>query len=156
MVAIAMEDRPMPKTWIFQGKPEIWDIVSGVYQLDQFNWGVRQHKDEIDVGDQVYIWVSGKDAGIVATTKVISHPAYVTDNEEELKRYPAGPPDKFKGKQLRVYLAVEKRLTPRIAKAKLLSHPLLKDLSILKMPLGTNFSVSDRQARELESLVEGR
>jgi hypothetical protein len=146
----------MSRTWIFQGKPEIWDVVSGVHQLDQFNWGVRQHKDEIGVGDHVFIWVSGKDAGIVAAAKVVSPAAYIADNEEELKRYPAGPPDKFKGKQLRVLLAIDKRLTPRITRGELLNHPLLKELSVLKMPLGTNFSVSDRQARELESMVDGR
>jgi hypothetical protein len=146
----------MPRTWIFQGRPEIWDVVAAARQLDKFNWGVRQHKDEIDVGDRVSIWVSGKDAGIVAVARVVSSPDHVIDNEEELKHSPAGPPDKFKGKQLRVCPAVDRRLTPRITRAELLDHPVLKDLSILKMPLGTNFSVSDRQARELGSMIDGR
>jgi predicted RNA-binding protein with PUA-like domain len=144
----------MSRTWIFQGKPEIWDVVAATNRLDKFNWGVRQFKQDIAVGDLVYIWVSGQAAGIVAVARVITAPEFIADNEDELQHYPGGPPAKFKGKQLRVNLAVEKRVTPRIFRAQLLNHPILKELSIIKMPPGTNFAVSDRQARELESMVE--
>jgi len=30
----------MSKAWIFQGKPEIWDVRAGVNQFETMNWGV--------------------------------------------------------------------------------------------------------------------
>ena len=59
-------------TWIFQGKPEIWDVVAGVHQLEDANWGVRQYKNDIRAGDTAYIWVSGQNAGIVAVAPLTS------------------------------------------------------------------------------------
>jgi predicted RNA-binding protein with PUA-like domain len=144
----------MPKTWIFQGKPEIWDVVAGVNQLEEFNWGVRQFADEIDEGDSVYIWVSGRNGGIVALARVISKPEYHADCAAELELYPDGPPQKFQGKQLRVYLKIVRPL--RIARAELVNHPILGDLSILQMPRATNFKVTPEQARRLELLANER
>src|SRR5713101_231717 len=106
----------MPNAWIFQGRPDIWDVRAGVNRFETTNWGVRQFKDEIHVGDDVFIWVSGKASGIVALARITCEPGYYTDSPEELALYPAGPPRKFQGKQLRVYLAVDKVLSPRIAR----------------------------------------
>jgi hypothetical protein len=33
----------MHKTWSFQGKPEIWEVVAGVNRLETFNWSVRKN-----------------------------------------------------------------------------------------------------------------
>jgi predicted RNA-binding protein with PUA-like domain len=107
----------MPNTWIFQGNPEIWDVEAGVRQLERFNWGVRQHEKEIQMGDRVFIWISGRDGGIVAVAKVASSPAHIADNEDEVRLYPSGPPRKFRGEQLRVYLDLEKRLKPQIKRS---------------------------------------
>jgi predicted RNA-binding protein with PUA-like domain len=146
----------MPNAWIFQGKPEIWDVQAGVNQLGTLNWGVRQYKNEIHVGDEVFIWVCGKASGIVALARVTRGPDHYNDNPEELALYPGGPPRKFQGEQLRVYLGIEKVLRPMIARTELLDHPTLSDLSILKMPQGTNFRVSPQQAHQLKLIVDGR
>ena len=63
----------MSNTWIFQGKPEIWNGTAGV-ELTDIHWVVRQHENDIQVGDRVYIWQSGADAGIIATATVTSGP----------------------------------------------------------------------------------
>jgi predicted RNA-binding protein with PUA-like domain len=146
----------MPQTWIFQGKPEIWDVVAGVNRLPKINWGVRQYKDEIKVGDSVYIWVSGRNAGIVALARVTSSPDFYTDSAEEKALYPGGPPRKFQGKQLRVYLDIDRILRRRIARLELVNHPILGDLSILKMPQATNFRVSAQQAHQLDLIAKER
>ena len=146
----------MTNTWIFQGNPEIFDVNVGVNQLKRLNWGVRQHKNEIKEGDQVYIWISGRNAGIVAVATITSSPGYYTDGPDEVELYPGGPPPKFQGRQLRVYLRINNVLRTRITRLELLSHPILRDLAILRMPRATNFWVSPQQARGLESIVNER
>jgi predicted RNA-binding protein with PUA-like domain len=147
----------MTNAWIFQGSPKIWDVVAGVNQLKQPNWSVRQHKAGIKVGDKVYIWVSGKDAGIVAIATVTSQPGYYADTPVEIGLYKGTkPPIEFQGKQLRVYLNIDVVLTRRITRTELLNHPTLQDLVILRMPRGTNFRVTPQQAHELEVIGNGR
>jgi predicted RNA-binding protein with PUA-like domain len=146
----------MANTWIFQGNPEIWDVRAGVNQLGTMNWGVRQFKNEIHLGDDVFIWVSGRDAGIVALATVTSPQGEYVDSTAETALYPGGPPPKFRGKQLRVYLRIDKVLTRRITRLELLQHPTLSDLTVLTMPRGTNFRVSARQAQELRSIADER
>lgn len=146
----------MANTWIFQGNPEIFDVSAGVNLLKRLNWSVRQHKNEIEEGDQVYIWISGRNAGIVATATVTSSPSYYTDTPEETKLYPDGPPPEFQGSQLRVWLRIDNVLTRRITRFELLDHPVLSNLTILAMPRATNFRVSSQQGRELESIVQRR
>jgi hypothetical protein len=76
--------------------------------------------------------------------------------EKEITLYPGGPPPKFQGEQLRVMLHINTRLSRRITRTELLNHPALRDLSIIKMPQGTNFKVSDEQAGHLASLASAR
>jgi len=142
----------MPSTWIFQGKPEIWDGTAGVELID-IHWVVRQHKGDIQPGDTVYIWQSGPEAGIIAVATVTSPPALSEDSEAEIELYPDGPPPDFQGKQIRVNLHVDRSLLPQITKAELLDHPVLRNLRIIRNPRGTNFLVSDEQAAELTNLV---
>jgi predicted RNA-binding protein with PUA-like domain len=146
----------MANTWIFQGKPEIWDVPGGVNRLETFNWGVRQFEDEIHEGDDVFIWVSGRGAGIVALATVTCEPGYYSDRPEEIALYPGGPPLKFQGRQLRVYLRREKVMNRRITRSELREHPSLRDLSILAMPQATNFRVSADQAQELRAIADER
>ncbi|MEJ2376152.1 MAG: EVE domain-containing protein [Pseudolabrys sp.] len=96
----------MSNAWIFQGRPEIWDGIAGV-KLTDIHWVVRQHKDDIRLGDTVYVWQSGADAGIIAIATVRSLPALSEDTEAEVELYPDEPPPDFQGKQMRVNLHVE-------------------------------------------------
>ena len=142
----------MSNTWIFQGKPEIWDGTAGV-ELTDIHWVVRQHKNDIQVADTVYIWQSGTDAGIVATSTVTSPPTLSEDTPDEIELYPDGPPPDFQGKQIRVALHVDRVLPTRLTKIELLNHAVLQNLRIIRNPRGTNFAVSDEQAAALTNLA---
>jgi hypothetical protein len=140
-------------TWIFQGRPETWDVSRGVNSLTDIHWVVRQYGSDIKTGDRVYIWESGDKAGIVATATVTSLPTLSEDDAAEVKLYPGGPPTEFKGKQLRVSLHIDRVVLPRLKKTELQKHPTLKSLNIIRNPRGTNFKVSAEQVGPLESLV---
>ena len=142
----------MSNTWIFQGKPEIWDGTAGV-ELTDIHWVVRQHKKDIQVGDIVYIWQSGEDAGIIAIATVTSLPTLSEDTSDEIELYPDGPPSDFQGKQMRVTLHVDRILATRLTKSELQDHPVLRNLRIIRNPRGTNFAVSAEQVAELTNIV---
>jgi hypothetical protein len=49
-------------TWIFQGKPNTFDIDGYLEQCDSsVTWSVRQHAKDIAVGDTVFLWRSEGD-----------------------------------------------------------------------------------------------
>jgi 5-methylcytosine-specific restriction enzyme B len=146
----------LANSWIFQGRPETWNVNVGVRTLRRINWVVRRYKDKIAPGDRVFVWEAGAESGIVATATVISAPACIEDSPGEAELYPQGPPPGFQGKQLRAAIEIEKVLNPRIRKTELLRHPLLKDLSIIRSAQGTNFSVTHDQAIQLEALAGSR
>ena len=58
-------------SWIFQGNPKIYDLTAAVRALKEETWLVQQHRAEIRVGDRVYLWESGPEAGIVAVAEVL-------------------------------------------------------------------------------------
>jgi hypothetical protein len=51
-------------TWIFQSNPEFYDIEGAAKALPIQTWLVNQYKTEIHNGDNVFLWQTGKDAGV--------------------------------------------------------------------------------------------
>ncbi|MDZ7704394.1 MAG: AAA family ATPase [Trueperaceae bacterium] len=133
-------------TWIFQANPKIVDFARRSKTLnvgDVDDWSVTRYKDDIRPGDCVMIWQSGEHAGIYAVGE-ISSDVYTLDQ-----------PDLYTKNGQRT--AVDFRFThipqPPILKDELRDHPVLKDLSILKAPQGTNFRVTERERQALFDLM---
>ncbi|MDR0654463.1 MAG: EVE domain-containing protein, partial [Synergistaceae bacterium] len=132
----------MNATWIFQGNPEHYDVVGEVESLDKIPWIVNQHKKEIKSGDKAYIWVSGKDAGIVATGKILCDPG--------MKDF--GTDGFLSG----VDIQIERKLTrSRVRREVLKKDERTKSLAILRMPQGTNFLVNKEEEEVIESIING-
>jgi predicted RNA-binding protein with PUA-like domain len=143
--ATLLEKPALPqRTWIFQANPEIHDIDSAVGALTELNWLVNQHRDAIRAGDQVFLWRSGPPAGVVAVATVLCDPVILPENEPE-KLYHRQP-SKFSGEQVRVRLRIDRKLETLLPRSQLVSEPKLKNLSILRSPMGTNFPVSAEEA----------
>ena len=61
----------MSRTWIVQCNPDRFDIDGFLAQnVGQLSWLVARCKDDIGIGDTVYLWRSGEDAGIVGEAEV--------------------------------------------------------------------------------------
>lgn len=146
----------MANGWIFQGKPEIWDVRTGVLTLSHIHWVVRQHANKIGKSDTAFIWISGKDSGVVAVADILSNPTPAMDAAAEIALYPAGPPANFRGQQLRVELGIKKTFKNPIKKTELLRDPLLKDLRILRNPRGTNFALTPTEHAKLSTMARTR
>jgi len=68
-------------TWIFQSNPELFDLPAALAELSELTWVAREHVHEIMPGDTVYLWESGRDAGIVARARVMTAPAEMPQDE---------------------------------------------------------------------------
>ena len=141
------------RTWIFQANPEIFDIDGAVAVLPELYWLVNQHRDAIRVGDQVFLWRSGTAAGIVAVATVLCDPMLLPENESD-KLYDRQL-SKFAGEQLRVRLRIDRKLGTPLLRSQLISDPRLKNLSVLRSPMGTNFPVTPEEAVAIAALIDG-
>lgn len=57
--------------WIFQGNPKRYPVLDHLLDGErEINWSVARHLDDIQVGDNAALWVSGDRAGIYAIGQV--------------------------------------------------------------------------------------
>jgi hypothetical protein len=142
-------------TWIFQCNPDRFDIEGYLKQSSgELSWLVARYKSDIKIGDTVYLWRSGDDAGVVGEAEVVGSVERRADDPEALQFWTGGDDG---GTQV----ADRVRLRPRrIANRKrevvrrdwLKEDHELRDLSIVKMPTGTNFRVDPRLAIRLAAI----
>ncbi len=99
----------------------------------------------------MYFWQSGTNAGILAVGTILSEPGQMDEDEEALQFMVL--PEKFKGKENRVEINVDKVLKEPILRENLIGHPILSNLNFLSQPAGTNFPVTPEQDRILKELI---
>ncbi|MGV8017885.1 MAG: EVE domain-containing protein [Ignavibacteria bacterium] len=144
------------RIWIFQCNPEKYKIRDALLDknvINCFHWKVKQHKDEILSGHIGLIWCSGSSSGIYAITELISNPGEFIETENE-KKYWVDDTDE-KGSQYRVKMKLIKHFinTP-IKRETILKINGLQNLSIIKMPRGTNFLVNKEEWALINKLIE--
>ncbi len=143
----------MSRTWIFQANPDRFDIDGFLKQAaGQMSWLVARYKDEIGVGDTVYLWRSGKDAGIVAEAVVTGPVESLLVDPEALPFWIGG--DAGSEPSPRVHMTPKRVANRRevIQRSWLKEDNELRDLSIIKMPTGTNFPVAPHLANRLAAI----
>lgn len=134
-----------PRSWVFQGNPRVFDVCSAVSELRELTWLVTRYRNEINVGDRVFIWQSGSRAGVVALATVLTSPAAIEDGEVERSFRLLPMPDNER-KTHRVRLRVDWVFHEIITKQTWMEHEVLRSAPIITMPSGTNFPLSDEQA----------
>jgi hypothetical protein len=139
-------------TWIFQANPSLYNIDGALSQLNEMTWLVSSHKEDILPDDEVFLWKSGTESGILAKATVITAPAMTEGTDDELTF--AIEQDKFKGSRLRVRLRIDFVLPQLLSRSTLKADPRLAELSILRFSQGTNFVVTAEQAQVINSLIE--
>lgn len=139
------------RAWIFQSSPEIFDLPTALAQLDRLTWRAKQQHADMRVGDTVYLWESGEDAGILAVATILGEPETRQENGAERAFYLPGA--QLPDEERRVPLQIERVLARRLSKKELADHPQLAKMKIMTIPTGTNFKVGETDAVALESLV---
>jgi hypothetical protein len=142
------------RSWIFQANPEYFDIDRAIAELDELSWLVNQHAADIHEGDEVFLWRSGPQAGIVALGTVLTEPHEFMSLPEESKFTITA--ERFDGPRTRVRLQLDEIVSPVLLRAEITNTPNLSDLQILRMAQVTNSPVSIEEAKTIKSLIRER
>lgn len=143
--------------WLFQANPDIWDLeanlkdVKGQYELAyelagenddvtvEGDWSVTRFGDQMQIGDDVVLWSSGSRAGIYGFG-TISSALFERQSEGFTSSSVAG-----EGTEPAIHFAYESILGEPILRTDLLEHPILRNLSVIRGPQGTNFKVTPEE-----------
>jgi len=134
----------MKNSWIFQGNPERFDVISYLKESGKKEWSANQNRSDMRVGDDVYFWKSGDNAGIYAYGSIISEP------KERDKKDP-----EIKFGNWSVGIKIEKYLgDDYISKEIFGENSVLKRSKIMVQPQGTNFLLTQKETNEVKQLME--
>jgi predicted RNA-binding protein with PUA-like domain len=140
--------------WIFQANPKEFHFLDALAAHAIRSWHVKQHAREIRAGDAAFLWKAGADSGIYARASLTSDPRPQPPSDQQLAHYaPKFHDALLHPSHLRSSLAVQMTFTRPILRAELRLHPSLANLSILRMPRGTNFAVTEAEGRLLDELA---
>lgn len=137
--------------WVFQGNPDIYDIVGALKELAVTKWRVASHDKEIKIGDKIILWVTGKEAGCYALGEVAGEVEYGVRDVEEKRFYKDNSYDVPHNR-------VPVRITHNLADNPILKEHIagIKELAELKAGLqGTNFTATKDQYETFEKIFKG-
>jgi hypothetical protein len=144
--------RPGQRVWIFQANPQLFDLLDFLTEPSTQpgtvdSWLLRKHADEVSDGDTVLLWTAGENAGIYATGTIVGE-SFMRDREDW---EPTDAPPESRAIRYRL----EHILLDRpVLRRDLINHPVLKELSVIRQPQGTNFPVTEQQWEALRPLIE--
>jgi MoxR-like ATPase len=153
MLAEADSAIERPPAWIFQANPDRYRIEEAIQEREEILWSVRQSVRSLAPDDRVYIWKSGRDAGIVAVGTVLDAPSLRPEDVNDPYWVEGGS---FDEDTPRVRVSIDKVVDPTILRDDLRNHEVLSGLEILKIPRGTNFRVSSREDAALREILAER
>jgi len=136
--------------WLFQGNPKIFDVETYLTTNNQIVWTVSRYKDEISIGDNVLIWVSGDNSGVYAECKVIEVPS-TNIKEDAQDLWNNG--NQSSEKEVRCRLSIQRQfVNDPILRATIKQNDWSNEISIISNPQGTNFRISQDQYKQILSL----
>lgn len=139
----------MSRAWFLQANPKHYDIDSALATLDRIWWRVPQYTAEIQFGDVVVLWRSGKEAAIVGLGRVVAEPQLRLMDPAE-KRF-ALSEDEEADDVTRALIHL--RRVPAVAKERVRALPELHEHQIVRAPMGTVFAISDEEWAVLSRLL---
>lgn len=144
--------------WIFQGNPNRFDVDDYLSRYTQLiYWRTNRYAKDISLGDTVFIWRAGTDAGAIAVGHVVEAPTsarsvkYQEALGEDLWVANEADPDELKtGVQLtETRLTVEAGMVSRLTAKE---DSILSSSTIITVPNGTVFRLSPSELSALEHL----
>ncbi len=133
------------KYWIFQSNPSIYNLEKAIKELEIDTFTVNQHTEEIQKDDRVIFWTSGgDDAGIVGYGKVLSNPKLMVPYEKGSKYVmdSSKVSNELKLRVMVTYNSIKSKMTKLVLEKLLGKYNIdFSEISIIKQPRGTNFSV---------------
>ncbi len=132
--------------WIFQGNPKVFDFKTALRQGILTDWTVSAHKDKINVGDKVILWITGDKSGCYALGRIASKP-YLKSSS---------PDDHLWKEEDKSELKVAIKITHNLVDAPILKEKvdIIDELTELKVGnQGTNFTATEEEFETLHQLA---
>src|SRR5215831_3618007 len=143
------------RTWIFQGNPDDYDIDSYLDSRPaRLTWLVTRYAHEIAIGDRVFLWrnqgANGAVAGVVAEA-IVTEPPALRDEDPEALAFWHEESERSNSPQIRAVMRLVKVASLRevIRREWCADDPILQELPNLRMRAGTNYPLTNQQARRL-------
>jgi RNA polymerase sigma factor (sigma-70 family) len=144
------EQEKVKQYWIFQGNPKYYRVIDCIRDLKQVYWLVTRYAKDIDVGDEVFIWVSGEKAGVYAIGEIIE-PVKVLNKVPDSDYWLVEKNSRPEEKRVLVKFTSKLLRNPFLRK-NLIQDNILKKISIIASPQGTNFKVTEEQWQRINEL----
>ena len=149
--AVPKQGEDLSETWVFQANPRYYDIRGALAAVSELTWLANQHRDQMQAGQQVLIWESGKAGGVLALAEIMGEPARgMEDLDSDI--FSRGE-HKFDSNQYKVMLRIQKVFAAPLTRTELKQHPVLGELQILRQPHGTNYRLTVAQALSFQELL---
>lgn len=127
------------KAWIFQGKPERYPLQKKLEEGYQEIWLVTRYRDKMSKDDIVFFWSSG-DRNIRG---IYGWGAISEDKPRHYVNFGYG-----------IEVIYKVRFVNHIPISKIQETGILNKNLILKMPVGTNFELTEKETREVIALIK--
>jgi hypothetical protein len=144
--------RPVAQWWIFQANPKIYNIDEAVHDLSELTWTVKHEATQAAVGDCVFFWRAGREAGIIALGTIIE-PSMLRPNLPSEDQYILDA-ERLGGTQSRVLARIDRRLDEPLLRTAIAADPRLKDLMILRFANYSTFKVPPHHVDALLELID--
>ena len=143
------EQRDKVNYWIFQGNPNVYNVVAALSDYALGVWSVKAHKDLIKKGDKVILWVTGEEPGCYALCEVTSNVFEGMDDAKEMKYY-TGQRENKKSTRVRIKITHNLADNP-ISQDQISKSEELADLKVGNQ--GTNFSATEEEYLKLVEMA---
>jgi hypothetical protein len=144
--------------YIFQGNIDLYRHFYYLSLPGPKSWSINKYRDQIQIGDRAYVWLTSHKGGMVALIRVISEPMLGSEIPNEIDRPDLaignGPPE-FKNPDNRKVL-IEVVELGFVHKSVFCQHEILKDSLIVQSPRGTVFKFNNLEASAAYQLWQER
>ena len=134
--------------WLFQANPRIFRLKDALRTGSLESFAVVNHKENINVGDRVILWESGKEAGCYALGTIASSVSEFQPGSAEVAYFEQELPE-----TARVSLSIEYNLWNRPITKDIIPKDASFEAFYAGLP-GTNFQATKQQFEALEKLIQ--
>ena len=136
--------------WLFQGNPKYYRVLNAIADFEQMPWLVTRYGKEMNIGEGVLVWVSGKEAGIYATAEIVSLAEKLEDIPD--RNYWIDK-SRLGIKPQAIIRFTAKFIEKPLLREQLKLDPVLKDLLVIRAPNSTNFKVTPQQWQRVHQVL---
>jgi hypothetical protein len=146
-------ERPR-RHWLFQCNPKYAEQFAGFEKWSAGeirSWLVTSYHESMNAGDVVAIWISGAAGGVAALAEIVGEPF---QRPRSAWRGPSSNGDQG-GDEWAVQLRLTRHLSPVLSRDKVVGHPVMSGMTVLKFANATNYELTNEQWSAIVGAADG-